>query len=78
MQDSLTIQRETLHLSMDQHARNIAVAFDIWKIDNGWTDAINGRWYHRNQTVDFIKTPDELYDMFLNSLRNDKGAGTTV
>lgn len=52
--------------AMDEYAKQQAIAFDEWKINQGWTNISKGKWA---QGVFYAgaKSSKELYDQFIES-----------
>lgn len=69
--------RPELFAAMDEFAKQQAIAFDQWKVENRWFSFENGYWHYtfeqgtsmseKTYNKHYRKTPDELYALFIEN-----------
>jgi hypothetical protein len=57
---------------MDDYAKQQAIAFDKWKVENGW-EWSTAKWYSHREVFwvqipygEYL-TPEQLYDLFIEA-----------
>lgn len=67
--------------AMDEYAKTTSLAYDQWKIENRWFSFENGYWYQTLEPGTVMsekiynkhhrKTPEQLYDQFIEQQNKD-------
>jgi len=76
------LDRENGYLSMQEWAKQQAIAFDTWKLENRWFSFENGYWYQTHEQGTAMseatynkhhrKTREQLYDLFIEQQNKGK------
>lgn len=80
-------QLSVFHRCMDEYPKQQAIAYDEWKWGNRWHSLENGYWYqtleHPSAMSDKTynkyhrKTPQELYNQFIEQQSKDNEGNTS-
>lgn len=67
--------RPELFAAMDEYAKQQAIAFDEWRIENRWFSFEQGHYYHtfehptsmsdKEYNKNYVKTREQLYSQFI-------------
>ena len=55
--------------AMDEYAKEVAIGFDMWKMDGYWQyNKVEGFYFKWDSKIEERATPDQLFNQYIQSL----------